>query len=350
MDTLTQIALGASVGELVLGKQTGNRAVLWGGVAGAIPDLDILARPFMDPLQYLVFHRSLTHSLLFTLFLSPLLGFLIARFYRHEAVTARNWAWLFFWALVTHIGLDCLTSYGTQVFWPFSHYRVAFSTIFVIDPLYSVPLGLSVVILLLLRRNTQARRWVHALGLWGSTAYLMLTVFFKFQATTAFSRALEEQALPVLRLQTFPTALNSLLWRGVAETTGGYYEGLYSLFDSDQPIRFTFVPANHHLIEPYRQQPALRRLIYFSQGFYAVQKTSDGFVVNDLRYGRVDLGLLGGHDYIFSFRFTLILQKGEMVLRYRRLSPFSRIRPELLKLFWKRLQGRRVGVSPVPQN
>jgi len=42
VDSLTQIILGAAVGEAVLGKKVGNKALLWGGIAGTLPDLDVL--------------------------------------------------------------------------------------------------------------------------------------------------------------------------------------------------------------------------------------------------------------------------------------------------------------------
>ena len=65
MDSLTQLALGAAVGEIVLGKKAGNRAMLWGAVGGTIPDLDILANFITDEMTALAFHRSITHSFLF---------------------------------------------------------------------------------------------------------------------------------------------------------------------------------------------------------------------------------------------------------------------------------------------
>ena len=34
MDAVTQIALGAAVGEATLGKKAGNKAVVWGAIAG----------------------------------------------------------------------------------------------------------------------------------------------------------------------------------------------------------------------------------------------------------------------------------------------------------------------------
>ncbi|TXK52431.1 metal-dependent hydrolase, partial [Pontibacter qinzhouensis] len=60
MDSLTQIVLGASVGEAVCGRKIGNKALLWGAIAGTIPDLDVLANPMLDMVGQLSFHRSVT--------------------------------------------------------------------------------------------------------------------------------------------------------------------------------------------------------------------------------------------------------------------------------------------------
>jgi len=46
MDSLTQIVLGAAVAEAVGGKKLGNKAPLWGAIAGTIPDLDVFLRFF----------------------------------------------------------------------------------------------------------------------------------------------------------------------------------------------------------------------------------------------------------------------------------------------------------------
>jgi inner membrane protein len=81
MDSLTQITLGAAVGELVLGKKVGNRAMLWGAIAGTIPDLDVLAGSVTDEISALAYHRAFTHSLAFAC-IAPLgLGALVHRLY-----------------------------------------------------------------------------------------------------------------------------------------------------------------------------------------------------------------------------------------------------------------------------
>jgi len=84
MDSLTQITLGASVGEIVLGKKLGNRAMMWGAVAGTIPDLDVLANFFMDDMGALAFHRGVSHSILFAVVMPWIVGWLVWRLYESD--------------------------------------------------------------------------------------------------------------------------------------------------------------------------------------------------------------------------------------------------------------------------
>ncbi|MBL7985752.1 MAG: metal-dependent hydrolase, partial [Flavobacteriales bacterium] len=74
MDSLTQIVLGAAAGEVVLGRKIGNKAILWGAIAGTIPDLDVLARSLYDPLRANELHRGITHSLFFSMVMAPILA------------------------------------------------------------------------------------------------------------------------------------------------------------------------------------------------------------------------------------------------------------------------------------
>ena len=64
MDSLTQIVLGAAVGEAVLGRKIGNKAILWGAIAGTIPDLDVLSKLFVDDVTANEWHRGFSHSIL----------------------------------------------------------------------------------------------------------------------------------------------------------------------------------------------------------------------------------------------------------------------------------------------
>ncbi|MEM1215169.1 MAG: metal-dependent hydrolase, partial [Bacteroidota bacterium] len=81
MDSLTQITLGAAVGEVVLGKKVGNRAMFWGAVAGTLPDLDTLANAVTDPVSALAYHRAFTHSFAFSALVPIGMGLLAHRLY-----------------------------------------------------------------------------------------------------------------------------------------------------------------------------------------------------------------------------------------------------------------------------
>src|SRR3989344_3076998 len=101
MDSLTQIILGASIGELVLGKKVGNKAALWGAVAGTIPDLDVFAALFLNPAEAILFHRGFMHSILFSVLFAPVMGYLLHLLYKKKW-SIYDWTKLSFWALLTH--------------------------------------------------------------------------------------------------------------------------------------------------------------------------------------------------------------------------------------------------------
>ena len=74
MDSITQATLGAAVGEWLLGRKLGNRALAWGALLGTLPDLDVLIAPFLDTAGNLWWHRGPSHSLLVMLLASWLLS------------------------------------------------------------------------------------------------------------------------------------------------------------------------------------------------------------------------------------------------------------------------------------
>jgi inner membrane protein len=74
-------------------------------------------------------------------------------------------------ALVTHPLLDAMTVYGTQLALPFSNHPYGVGSVFIIDPLYTVPLlvgGMWALVSRGARRGLAA----NAVGLAISTAYL----------------------------------------------------------------------------------------------------------------------------------------------------------------------------------
>ena len=152
MDTVTQIALGAAVGEATLGRKVGWRAQLWGGLCGLLPDLDVLW-PFADAVSAFTWHRGYTHSIAVIALATPLVAWAAVRIHPDTRPFLRGWLLLAFLALVTHPLLDCFTVYGTQVLLPFSDLPVAWSTVFIIDPAFTVPVALGVLAAQVLSRE-----------------------------------------------------------------------------------------------------------------------------------------------------------------------------------------------------
>ena len=152
-------------GEATLGRKVGWRAPLWGGLCGLLPDLDVLW-PFADPVSAFTWHRGYTHALAALVLATPVVAWAAAASIPRPVRSGGAGCLLAFLALLTHPLLDCFTVYGTQVFLPFSDFPVAWSTIFIIDPAFSVPVMLGVLAALVLSRerglghglNTRASR------------------------------------------------------------------------------------------------------------------------------------------------------------------------------------------------
>jgi inner membrane protein len=272
MDSLTQIALGAAVGTAVLGRKVGARAAVWGAVCGTLPDLDVLL-PYGDPVRDFTFHRAESHSLFWLTVASPFIAWVIARLNRRAGASFREW-WLLAWlALATHPLLDAFTIYGTQLLLPFSDYPVGVGSVFIIDPLYTVPLMVSVVAALWLRGRDPARatRW-NATGLALSTLYLGWGVAAQSHVEGVVHRTVAATPLADARALVTPTPFNTLLWRVVVMDDDGYHEGYYSLLDDRPQVRLTRHASDTRLLEPLRDDWTVRRLAWFSKGFYSVNE------------------------------------------------------------------------------
>ena len=281
MDSLTQIVLGIATAELVAGKKLQNKTFLYGAVLGTIPDLDIIVGKFMSDVNGVAIHRGLSHSILFFLFLSPIFGWVISKIEKNS-ISFKSTSLLAFWCLATHVFLDIFTSWGTQILWPLD-YRFALKTIFVIDPLYTIPLFIS---LIFIWRNKEflVRRKYLIRGLVISSSYLLLTCFLKLFAVHKFEKALQNQKLNYQEIIVKPTAFNCILWNANISTSKGYYLADYSLFDS-QPIRFTFYPKNLKLEEKLVNSYDFQQLKKISEGWYLVSEQNNCLFFNDLRFG-----------------------------------------------------------------
>lgn len=296
MDSVTQIVLGAAVGEAVLGKRVGNKAMLYGAIGGTIPDLDVMASHFTDTVTALSVHRGFTHSIVFSVLFAPVLGWVVSRYERLKDVKA--WSWLFFWAFITHPLLDAHTTWGTQLFWPFD-LRLAFKTIFVIDPLYTVPFLVCLILAMIQRRTNARRRFYNKLGLLLSSSYLALTVLLKWLSYMQFESALQKQNITFAQLDTRPSPMNTILWSANVDVDSAYLLANYSFFDT-QPITFESYPKNHHLLGSLADNERVKRMISISEGWYIINEKDGKLYFSDLRFGLLSLKP-SSQDFVFNY-------------------------------------------------
>lgn len=403
MDSLSQIVLGAAVGEAVLGRRIGNRAMIWGAVAGTIPDMDVLGQYFLSELDNLAFHRGISHSLVFCLVGAWVFGWVTDRLYgsRHHAWLAmgtkaaaavvvgfvvnflfqifapgswwpvavyiplvaiglwrhghtryfsgdwkapnadvRGWVLLFFWGFLTHVLLDCFTTYGTQIFAPFSDVRVAWGTVAVVDPLYTFPFLVCLLIAARFTRNDSRRRVWNRVGLGWSCLYLTLTALNYHQVHRTIEGSLHEQGMSYKHFLITPTIFNNLLWNVVVDTEEAFLLAQYSILD-EIPIAFHPTSKGYELLHNLDTDETLGVLRWFSDGYLNAVRRNDGSLqLNDLRFGTFSGRAKDADDYIF--RFKLIDHGPQETYGFERAKggpPDEKAEDMMLKLF-DRASGR----------
>ncbi len=348
MDSLTQIVLGAAVGELVLGKKIGNKALLFGAVAGTIPDLDVLQGMFTQ----MISHRGFTHSFFFAFLMSPILGFLmtkifrkrnsqypfINRFFRESGASFKEWTILYFWGFVTHILLDVQTIYGTELLWPFK-FRLTTANVFVVDPLYTLPFLFCVILVSFFRRNTKRRANINKIGLFLSTSYLLLTFVFKGISYQKFINSLDKQNIEYLRIETGPTPLNSILWFANVETETQYLTGFYSLLDKDGDIKFFSYDKNIPLRKKLQNYETIKKLTHFAKGWYLLKEENGVYDYTNLRFGAFS-EKDKKPEYVFRYKLTLENGKINFKEDFNRDEKFKDIK-KVFSALWERIKGNK---------
>lgn len=335
MDSLSQYVLGAGIGVAVMGRRTAVwKAALWGGIAGTIPDLDALI-DHGDPIRNMTFHRAESHSLLYLTILAPALAAGVAKLHG-EMQQFRRW-WLALWlALFTHPLLDNMTIYGTQLLQPFTDHPYFIGSVFIIDPLYTLPL-LFGLIATGVSRAPDRLRW-NRLGVIVSTAYLGWSMLAQQTVQQIASRDLAAQGITSAQMLVTPTPFNTVLWRVLSMSPDGrsYHEGFYSFLDGSfadgrRAIRFDRFERDAGLHAALATNWSVARMAWFSQGYYRMRERDGVASIADLRMGQ---------EPNYTFEFTVA----------KRSSPWKEILPEnvgqrggdlrgALAWLWRRMWG-----------
>ena len=228
MDPVTQGTIGAVLPQ-ALGKKNLGIVALLGFLSGMAPDLDILIRSSTDPLLSLEYHRQFTHSLIFIPFGGLICALFLFVVFKKISPFNFKKTWLYCTlGYGTHGLIDACTSYGTLLFWPFSDMRIAWNNISIIDPLFTLPLILLIVLATIKKKNIYSK-----IALAWAVTYLMLGVYLHNVAINVGKEIAEQRGHIVTRIKAKPSFGNLILWKTIYETDESFYVDATNLLFSN---------------------------------------------------------------------------------------------------------------------
>jgi len=316
LDSITHIALGAVVGEALLGKSIGKRAMVFGAIAQSLPDVDFMAAFWMTTTENILAHRGFTHSFLFMAVTTVLLGYLAWRWHRDKTIPLTTWMLFFAFQITIHLLIDACNAYGVGWFEPFSHHRISFNILFVADPFFSISTGIAALVLVFMNSENRLRSlWVVA-SLTVSSLYIIYAVYNKVTIDKAVDNSLKEQKITHHGFFSTPTPLNNWLWFVAAKTDSGFQIGHRSVFENQTKIEFYYFPQNKSALDTLKNHEDIQRLIRFSQGYYTVENRNDTLLFNDLRFGQITGWATPTEKFVFHYYLEypeenqLVIQRG----------------------------------------
>lgn len=297
MDPVSQGVVGGLASQAVSRPADIRTAAMMGWVSGMAPDLDVLINSPADPLLFLEYHRGFTHSLFFV----PIGALICAACFHLLTRRRHTFRHVYLWCFIgygTHGLLDACTTYGTQLFWPLTDWRVAWNNISVVDPLLTVPALILFTVACV--RRSHSTVWI-AIG-WISVCLLFGVVQRERAEAIGHELAAQSGVTPI-RLEAKPGFGNLLLWKIIFEADGEFHVAAVRLgFDPwvipgshirklDVARDLPFLPADS------TQSRDVARFRWFSNDYLAVDQNNPHYVI-DMRYSMLpnDINAMWGID------------------------------------------------------
>ena len=321
------MALGAAVNTVVLKEENKRRAILSGACLAAVPDLDMFLVMASDDYQELIIHRSFSHAILPFVLLAFVLVWFNGKFNFFKSTAKPRLFWAFFLVLLTHALLDCLTTWGTQLFWPFD-YRIATQTVDVIDLLYSGILFIPLLVVFIFNKKEWAGQLIKG-ALMLSTLYLGL--LFSYQQLFIREKTEIERFTNAIRITTQPGYVSPFHYRTVVEMPDRFFVSRYpeTLFGEKKDQYFE-IPKNSNYLNQIQRDFDLSALIALTRGYLSVEKESNNvYRLSDLRYAP---RYPGSDEYNSIFTYYIIYNGDEIEFR-QNMRTNARIEAILRRLF-----------------
>jgi inner membrane protein len=206
--------------------------------------------------------------------------------------------------------------YGTGWFEPFSHYRVSFNTLFIVDPVFAIGFIIASIALLILKTKNHYRKFWLRISFAIGSVYLLSCFLIKIHVNAMAESAMKKQHISDKNYFSTPTPFNNLLWYIVEKDSMSYHIGYYCIFDKRDSIIFWLFPRNDSLLSGIEDKSVVEKLVRFSQGYYLVENKSPLFVFSDLRFGQIGGWYIPDAPFVFSYNLfkdadnSMVIQKG----------------------------------------
>lgn len=199
-------------------------------LASWIPDCDIFFGNG-DPEFSLLYHRGITTSFFGGFFLA--LG-IAGLFKLVSKKSSYPKAALLAYALVlTHIWLDLITTYGTQLLAPFSNHRFALDGSFIIDPVFT---GVALTIIVLAFFARQWRQTIAMIGMAWFFLYPLTNMGISSYLENTYAHQLDAQGIAYSNVHVTPDALSPRYWKVITTSGPDYLQGTIDLFSEETRI------------------------------------------------------------------------------------------------------------------
>lgn len=330
MDPISQGAVGAAAAMLVSKPEQMRWAAPLGALAGMAPDLDVFIRSSVDPLLFLEYHRQFTHSLVF-IPIGALLCALVARPAVRDAISNRTVYMFCLLGYGSHGLLDACTSYGTQLLWPFSDLRIAWNNVSVVDPFFTLPLLIGVVVAAV-RSSPRINRFAVTWAI----AYLLLGTVQRERAETVGGELAESRGHAPRELVAKPAFGSLLLWKTIYEFEDRVYVdaarlGVRAKAFPGQSVRRLDLRSDLQWLAPESQQARdIERFRWFSNGHLALDPAGKDRII-DVRYSMVPNRI----DALWGIQLDRSAATDAHVDFFTQRSPSDEDRSELLRMFFE---------------
>lgn len=300
VDWITQAALGALIGELMMGRRMGNRALAWGAFFGLMPEmLEGLVSTLLNTAWGLMCGRGLGHSLAMVALGSWGFAYGLEKLWKPEKIGRKEAGLFVFTVWSVHVLADCFSSEGVALLWPLSGTRVAFHFLPRVDFLFTAPLVVAVVWLLCLREvkpkkktrgkksapQPSKRRKLCGWGIGLSVGYALLAIGMKFVASAGFDADLARRGTKFARRMESPTPFNILLWRSVVDRGSEFWVGYRTIFENrETPVRWTVYPKSPDNLNAVAAMRETKTLTTLTDGWWLARPYAKGAWLGDLRY------------------------------------------------------------------